>query len=266
MSISPLATVHPDAQIGTNVTIESGAWIAADVVIGNDTWIGPNAIVMTGARIGKRCKIYPGAIISGDPQDLKYRGEKTETFIGDDTIIREYVTIHRGTADKWMTKIGNNCLIMAYCHVAHDCIVGDRCIFSNNSTLAGHIVVEDDVTIAGLCAVQQFMRIGAHSFIAGSSLVRKSVPPFTRVAREPLTYMGVNSVGLSRKGYSQDTINEIQDIYRTLYLRKLNVSDAITVIKSEFSPSAVRDQILTFVEDQAVKGIVRGPGDDIIAY
>jgi UDP-N-acetylglucosamine acyltransferase len=259
MPIHPFAYVHPEAQVHESAVIEAGAWIGDNVVIGAHTWIGPHAIIMDGSRIGEHCKIYPGAVISGDPQDLKYKGEKTLTIIGDYTTIREHVTINKGTEDKLKTQIGNHCLVMAYCHIAHDCIIGDHCIFSNNSTLAGHIIVEDYVTVAGLAAIQQFLRIGQYAYVAGGSMVRKSVPPFVRAAREPLSYIGVNSVGLTRRGFSQEQVNNIHEIYRRLYLSKTNVSDALVMIESEFEPTSERDAILTFIKETAVKGIIRGP-------
>ena len=176
----PLANIHPDARIGNNVRIEPFATIAADVEIGDDCWIGPNAVIMDGARIGKGVQIFPGAIISSVPQDLKFAGEKTSTIIGDYTVIREYATVSRGTADRFKTEIGNHCLIMAYVHVAHDCIIGNHCIIANSVQLAGHVIIEDFVVIGGTSAVHQFVKIGAHAMVSGGSLVRKDVPPYTK--------------------------------------------------------------------------------------
>jgi len=211
-----LAYVHPGAKIADQVTIEPFVTIYGDVEIGEGTWIGSNVTIMDGARIGKNCRIFPGAVISAIPQDLKFAGEKTTVEIGDNTTIRECVTINRGTKDRWKTSVGNNCLIMAYCHVGHDCQIGNNCIFSNNTTLAGHVSIDDYVVLAGMVAVHQFCHIGAHAFVTGGSLVRKDVPPYVKAAREPLSYVGINSVGLRRRGYSSDQINEIQDIYRTI--------------------------------------------------
>ena len=255
--IQPLAYIHPQAKIAENVVIEPFVTIHKDVVIGEGTWIGSNATIMNGARIGKNCRIFPGAVISAVPQDLKFGGEDTLVVIGDNTTIRECVTINRGTVDKQHTKIGNNCLIMAYSHIAHDCIVGNNCIFSNNTTLAGHIEVGDYVILAGLTAVQQFVRIGSHSFVTGGSLVRKDVPPFVKAAREPLSYVGVNSVGLKRRGFSLDQINHILDIYRILFVRGYNVSKALSIIEAEIPVSDERDEIITFVRETG-RGIMKG--------
>jgi len=181
----PLAYVHPGAKIAKNVVIEPFSTIHNNVEIGEGSWIGSNVTIMEGARIGKNVSIFPGAVISAVPQDKKFQDEDTITEIGDNTTIRECVTINRGTSDKMKTKVGKNCWIMAYCHIAHDCIVGDNCVFSNNSTLAGHIVVGDYAVLAGMAAVQQFCSVGRHAFITGGSLVRKDVPPFVKAGREP---------------------------------------------------------------------------------
>jgi UDP-N-acetylglucosamine acyltransferase len=255
--IQPLAYIHPQAKIADNVVIEPFVTIHKNVEIGEGTWIGPNVTVMDGARIGKNCRIFPGAVISGAPQDLKYKGEETTVEIGDNTTIRECVTINRGTKDRWRTKIGNHCLIMAYCHIAHDCEVGDYCIFSNNTTLAGHITVGDYVVLAGMVAIHQFCNVGSHAFVTGGSLVRKDVPPYVKAAREPLSYVGINSVGLRRRGYSSDDINEIQDIYRTLFVKNFNVSAALDIIEAEKQPTEIRDEILDFIRNSN-RGIMRG--------
>lgn len=257
--IQPLAYIHPDAKIGANVVIEPFATIQGDVEIGEGTWIGSNVTIMDGARIGKNCQIFPGAVISGIPQDLKFEGEKTTAEIGDHTTIRECVTINRGTKDKWRTVVGSNCLIQAYSHIAHDCLVGDNCIFSNNSTLAGHITVGDYVVLAGMVAVHQFCHIGSHAFIAGGSLVRKDVPPFVKAAREPLSYAGINSVGLRRRGFSPGQINEIQDIYRVLFVNNTNLAKALDLIEAEYKPTEIRDEILDFIRSSN-RGIMKGFG------
>lgn len=255
--IHPLTYIHPDAKIGPNVKIDPFTTIHRNVEIGEGTWIGSNVTIMEGARIGKNCRIFPSSVISAIPQDLKYKGEDTRVVIGDNTTIRECVTINRGTTDRNKTVIGSNCLIMAYTHIAHDCIVGDYCIFSNNTTLAGHIVVGDHVILAGLTAVQQFVRIGSHSFITGGSLVRKDVPPYVKAAREPLSYVGVNSVGLKRRGYSIDKINHILDIYRILFVRGYNTSKALNIIETEIPVSDERDEIITFIRETG-RGIMKG--------
>ncbi|WP_298952692.1 acyl-ACP--UDP-N-acetylglucosamine O-acyltransferase [uncultured Nonlabens sp.] len=253
----PLAYVHPGAKIAKNVVIEPFTTIHNDVVIEEGTWIGSNVTIMEGARIGKNVSIFPGAVISAIPQDKKFEDEDTVTIIGDNTTIRECVTINRGTSDRMKTVIGKNCWIMAYCHIAHDCIVGDNCIFSNNSTLAGHITVGDYVVLAGMAAVQQFCQIGSHAFVTGGSLVRKDVPPFVKAGREPLSYVGINSVGLRRRGFDLEKIREIQDIYRILYQKNYNVSQGVEIIEAEMSATPERDEILEFIKNTK-RGIMRG--------
>jgi UDP-N-acetylglucosamine acyltransferase len=253
----PLAYVHPGAKIAKNVVIEPFTTIHNDVVIGEGTWIGSNVTIMEGARIGKNVNIFPGAVISAIPQDKKFEDEDTVTIIGDGTTIRECVTINRGTSDRMKTVVGKNCWIMAYCHIAHDCIVGDNCIFSNNSTLAGHITVGDHVVLAGMAAVQQFCQIGSHAFVTGGSLVRKDVPPYVKAGREPLSYVGINSVGLRRRGFELDKIREIQDIYRILYQKNYNVSQAVQIIEAEMSATNERDEIIEFIKNSK-RGIMRG--------
>lgn len=257
-NIHKLAYVHPDAKIADNVTIEPFAYVAADVEIGEGTWIGPNTTIYDGARIGKNCRIFNGASVSAVPQDLKYKGEATLTRIGNNTVIREGVTLNKGTTANNETSIGENCLIMAYVHVAHDCIIGDNCIIVNNVQLAGHITIDDWAMIGGTSAIQQFVRIGAHSFVTGGALVRKDVPPFTKAAREPLSYCGINSIGLRRRGFTNEQINDVADIYRTLYLRGYNTNQALDKIELEHNPSRERDEIVNFIRS-STKGILRGP-------
>jgi UDP-N-acetylglucosamine acyltransferase len=253
----PLAYVNPQAKVAKNVVIEPFVTIDKNVVIGEGTWIGPNVTIMEGARIGKNCKIYPGAVISAPPQDLKYNGEETTVIIGDNTTIREFVTINRGTKANMETVVGNNCLLMAYVHVAHDCVIGNNCILANAATLAGHINIDDWAIIGGLSAVHQFVNIGAHTMISGGSLVRKDVPPFTKSAREPLSYVGINSIGLRRRGFTSEKIKDIQDIYRIIFLRGLNTSQAIDMIEAEISATPERDEILSFIS-RSSRGIMKG--------
>jgi UDP-N-acetylglucosamine acyltransferase len=259
--ISPLAHIHPEAQIGNNVTIEPFAMVHKDTVIGEGTWIGSHACILDGARIGKNCKIFQGAVISGVPQDLKFAGEITTAEIGDNSVIREYVTINRGTIDKFKTVIGKNCLIMAYVHAGHDCIIGNNVIIGNATQLAGHVIVDDFAIFGGSCAVQQFIKIGAHSYIAGGSLIRKDIPPFVKAGREPVSYVGVNSVGLRRRGYTNEQISDIQETYRYLYLRKLNNTKALESIENQIRPSEERDEIVNFVR-QSEKGVMKGVYQD----
>mgnify|MGYP003575184089 CR=1 FL=1 len=259
--IQPLAYIHPQARIADNVVIEPFVTIHKDVVIEEGTWIGPNVTIMDGARIGRNCRIFPGAVISGIPQDLKFAGEETTVEIGDNTTIRECVTINRGTKDRWKTVVGKNCLIQAYCHIAHDCVVGDNCIFSNNTTLAGHITIGDYVVLAGLVAIHQFVKVGSHAFVTGGSLVRKDVPPYVKAAREPLSYVGINSVGLRRRGFTSEQINEIQDIYRTIFVKNHNMTTALDIIEAERQPTEIRDEILDFIRNSN-RGIMKGFRND----
>jgi UDP-N-acetylglucosamine acyltransferase len=259
MSHHPLSNVHPDAKIGRNVTIEPFATIQADVVIDDGCWIGSGAVIWDGARLGKNVKVFPGASVSSIPQDLKFAGEKTETFIGDNTIIREYVTISRGTSDKWKTAIGKNCLLMAYVHVAHDCIIGDHCILVNAVQVAGHVTIDDWAIIGGASALHQFVKVGAHVMVSGGSLVRKDVPPYTKAAREPLAYAGINTVGLRRRGFSPEKIAEIQEIYRYIFQKGLNNLKALDVVRNNIPPSPERDYIIRFIETSE-RGIMKGYG------
>jgi UDP-N-acetylglucosamine acyltransferase len=253
----PLAYVHPGAKIAKNVVIEPFTTISNNVIIGEGSWIGPNVTIMEGARIGKNCNIFSGSVISAIPQDLKFDDEDTTVVIGNNVTIRECVTINRGTKDKLRTVIGDNCLIMAYCHIAHDCVVGQNCIFSNNSTLAGHTTVGDHVVLAGMTAIHQFCSIGNHAFVTGGSLVRKDVPPFVKAAREPLSYVGINSVGLRRRGFTSDKITEIQNIYRILYQKNYNNTQAANIIEAEMEATPERDEILQFIKNSH-RGIMKG--------
>ena len=253
----PLAYIHPEAKIAQNVVVEPFTTIGKDVEIGEGTWIGSNVTILEGARIGKNCRVFPGAVVSAVPQDLKFEGEYTTVEIGDNTIIRECATISRGTKDKFTTKIGSRSLIMSYVHVAHDCIIGNNCILTNAVQLAGHVEIGDYAIIGGTSAVHQFVKIGAHVMISGGSLVRKDVPPYTKAGREPLGYLGINSVGLRRRGFTNEKIQEIQDVYRIIYLRGLNNTKAIDTVELEMQPSAERDQILGFLK-KSNRGIMKG--------
>jgi UDP-N-acetylglucosamine acyltransferase len=255
--ISPLANVSPKAKIGNNVTIEAFATVYEDVEIGDNTHIHPNAVIYPDTIIGTGNQIFPGAIIGVVSQDLKYKGEKSNTVIGNNNIIREYVTIHKGTADRMTTKIGNNCLLMAYVHVAHDCIIGNHVILANSVGLSGHITIEDHVIVEGMCGTQQFITIGAHSFIAGFSQVRKSVPPFVRVAREPLQFIGVNTIGLARRGFDKEIIKQIEDIYRLIFVRGHNMTNALELVEQEITDNDIRAQIINFIRSQK-DGIIKG--------
>ena len=256
--ISQMTQIHPDAKIGENVTIESFTTIYEDVEIGDGSHIGPNVTIYPGARIGKNVQIFPGSVISAVPQDLKFAGEYSTVEIGDNTVIRECVTIHRGTADKEKTVIGKNCLLMGYVHIAHDCIVGDHCIMANYSGLSGHNVLGDYVILEGAAGTQQFIHIGDHAFISGVTLIRKNVPPFVRAAREPISFVGINAIGLRRRGFSDDTIRLIEDVYRQLYVQNNTISSGIEAIRNEIPDCEIKSNILNFI-DASERGIIRGP-------
>lgn len=255
--MNQLSNVHPEAKIGENVVIEAFATVEKDVEIGDGSWIGPNAVIMNGARIGKNCKIFPGAVVAGIPQDLKFQGEYTTVEIGDNTVIRECVTINKGTAAKNKTTIGSNCLIMAYAHVAHDCILKNNVIIGNSTSLAGEVEVDNFAIISAMSGVHQFVRVGKNSFVQGMSKVGKDVPPYVLAGREPLSYAGLNSVGLRRKGFSNEEINQIQELYRIIYQKGLNTSDAIKQIESTYDASEYRDEIIEFIKNSK-RGIIKG--------
>lgn len=253
--------IHPEARIGKDVKVDPFSMIHENVEIGEGTWIGSHVTIYPGARIGKFCKIFPGAVISAVPQDLKFQGEDTLTIVGDYTTIREYVTINRGTKALGKTEVGSHNLLMAYVHVAHDCIVGNHCILANGATLAGHITISDYAIIGGLSAIHQFVQIGSHVMISGGSLVRKDVPPFVKAAHEPLSYVGINSVGLRRRGFSNEKIAEIQDIYRTIFVSGFSNSHAMEVIQTQTASTPERDLILDFIS-KSQRGLMKGYSRD----
>ena len=252
-----LAYIHPEAKIADNVTIDPFAWIGKDVVIGEGTWIGPNTTIMDGARIGKNCKVFPGAVVSAIPQDLKFNGEITTAEIGDNTTLRECVTVNRGTVSKGKTVVGTNCLLMAYVHIGHDCSLGNNIIISNSTNVAGEIIIDDFAIISGNVQIHQFVKVGAHVMISGGSLVRKDIPPFITAAREPVNYVGVNSIGLGRRGFSKERIIEIQNTYRYIYQKGLNTQQALEAIEKEVPQSDERDYIIKFVKSSE-RGISKG--------
>ncbi len=253
----PLSYIHPQAKIADNVVVEPFVTIHKNVEIEEGTWIGSNVTIMEGARIGKNCRIFPGAVISAIPQDLKFAGEESVVIIGDNVTIRECVTVNRGTKDKYKTVVGDNSMLMAYAHVAHDCIIGKNCILANNVNLAGHIVIDDFAIVGGISAVHQFVQIGKHSFISGGSLVRKDVTPYAKAAREPLSFVGVNSIGLRRRGYTSEQINHIQEIYRVLFIKGYNTSQAVDIIEAESPATDIRDEIVEFIRNSN-RGIMKG--------
>lgn len=254
--ISPLAHISSNAKIGNQVRIDPFAVINDNVTIGDNTHIMSHAVIDSGTTIGSHCTIFPGAVIGAVPQDLKFVGEETTTEIGDHTTIRECVTIHRGTKDKWKTVVGSHCLLMAYAHVAHDCILGDHVILANAVQLAGHVLVDDHAILGGLAGAHQFTHIGAHTYIAGHTVIRKDVPPYVKAAREPLSYMGINLVGLQRSGFSKETINEISEIYHVLFVEKHTTSAAISLIEKTFGDKPSSKVILNFVKSSKT-GIIK---------
>ncbi len=257
MSISPHAIVDPSAQIGTDVSIGPFAIVHGDVVIGDRSTIASHAVVHDGTRVGSDCQIHMGAVVGGDPQDLKYQGEETQLIIHDHVVIREYCTINRGTAAAQQTVIGAQALIMAYSHVAHDCQIGQYAIIANSVNLAGHVVVQDYGIIGGMSAVQQFVTIGESSFVGGGTLVRKDVPPYIKAAREPLSYVGVNTVGLRRRGFDLEQINRIKDVYRSIFVKHKNVTIGMEEAEAILPESDEKDKIVSFIQSSE-KGLLRG--------
>jgi UDP-N-acetylglucosamine acyltransferase len=256
--ISPLAHIHPNARIAENVIIDPFAVIHEDVAIGEGTHIMSHAVVMDGSLIGKKCIIFPGAVVGAIPQDLKFVGEKTFVEIGDNTTLRECVTVNRGTKATGKTTVGSDCLLMAYAHVAHDCVLGDHVILANAVQLAGHVEVGDYAILGGLSGAHQFTRIGTYTYIAGNSVIRKDIPPYVKSAREPMSYVGINIVGLQRSRFDKKIIEEISDIYHILFVEKHTTTAALDIIESKFTPSPVRDSILQFVKSSKT-GIIRRP-------
>lgn len=256
-NVDKFTSIHPEANLADSVTVGPFSTIHENVEIGEGTVIDSNVTIFPGARIGKNCHIFPGAVISAIPQDLKFAGEDSVTIIGNNTTIRECVTIHRGTASKGKTIVGNNCLIMAYSHIAHDCVIGNNIIIANASQLAGEVVVDDFAVIGGGSLIHQFCHIGCHVILQGGVRVGKDIPPFVKAAREPVAYTGINSVGLHRRGFSEEAIEIITETYRKIYFSRLNVSDAVAYIRTEMSSSPERETILTFIENSE-RGIVRG--------
>lgn len=254
--IDSFARVHPDAQIGENVTIEAFAFVAADVVIGDGCWIGPGAVIMDGARLGKNCKVFTGAVVSGIPQDLKFKGEKTTCELGDNNVVREGATINRGTAARGRTLIGNNNLIMSTAHVGHDCVIGNNNVLVNAVLLAGEVEIGDWVILGGQTAVHQFCRIGSHAMTGGGSLVGKDIPPYVKAAHLPLAFVGANFIGLRRRGFSPEKVNQIQDIFRILFQSGFAYNKACDIIEQQLPQSEERDEIIEFVRTSR-RGILK---------
>lgn len=245
------------AVLGNNIQIGNSVTIEQDVVIGDNTQIGNNVTILSGSRIGKNCQIHSNAVLGGIPQDLKYNGEYTLLEIGDNNIIREFVTINKGTVSKGKTCIGDSNLIMSNAHIGHDCVIGSNCIIGFSVGMAGEVVVEDWVNISGLTAIHQFSVIGEHAMISGLSRIVKDVPPYVIAAHEPLRFAGINTVGLKRKGFDSLKIDELRLIYRVLFQEKRNTKFALEIINEEFEKTVERDKILNFVR-QSKRGIIKG--------
>ncbi len=255
--IHQLACVHPDAKIASDVEIGPFVTIDKNVEVGAGTRIGSNAVILEGTRIGENCNIFPGAVIGAVPQDLKFHGEESLVIVGNNTTVREFVTIHRGTASKGRTVVGDNCLIMCYCHVAHDCVVGNNVIMSNATQLAGEVVVDDYAILGGGTLVHQFTHIGKHIMVQGGTRITKDIPPYAIVGREPAAFAGINIIGLRRRGFTNEQIAAIQDVYRMIYSSDRNVTDALAAVEAELPVSAERDEIVDFIRSSS-RGIVRG--------
>lgn len=253
--ISNLAYVHPEAVIGQNVTIEPFAYIGSDVVIGDDCYIGPNSQVLPGTRMGKGCKVF-GAILGGEPQDLKFKGEYTTLEIGDYNTFREACTINRGTAAKGKTVIGSHNLFMACSHIGHDVVVGSHCVIVNAVLVAGEVEIGDWAILGGNSAVHQFVRIGEHAMISGGSLVSKDVPPYVKAARNPLAYVGANFIGLRRRGFTSEKIAEIQEIFRIMFQSGYAYGRACGIVEESIAPSPERDLIVEFVRNSK-RGVIK---------
>ena len=249
--------IHPDAKIGKDVTISPFVTIYEDVVIGDGTYIHPNVTLYPGARIGKNCKIFPGVTVAAVPQDLKFNGEYTTAEIGDNTTLRECVTVHRGTASKGRTVVGNNCLLMAYCHVAHDCELGNNLIISHATQLAGEVVIDDNTVIGGGTLVHQFTHIGSYAMIQGGTPVNKDIPPYVMAARSPISFVGLNIVGLRRRGFTNEQIATLQEIYRRIFNSDSNMTDALNAIEAEIPASPERDYVLSFIRNSS-RGVIKG--------
>lgn len=253
----PLAYIHPQAKIAKNVVIEPFVTIEKNVEIGEGTWIGPNVTIMEGSRIGKNCRVFPSAVIGAIPQDLKFNGEDSLAIIGDNVTIRECVTVNRGTEDRNKTVIGDNTLLMAYVHIAHDCSIGNNVILANSTNLGGHVDIDDFAILGGGTLVHQFCHIGKHVMLSGGALVNKDIPPYVKAGRDPISYIGINSIGLRRRFYPPEKIQEIQELYRIIYLKGMNNSQAVNYIEAEVKVSKERDEIISFIQDSK-RGIMKG--------
>ncbi len=254
--VSELAFVHPGAKLGENVTVEAFAYIADDVVIGEGTWVGPHATVLAGTRMGKNCKIHPNAVVGGVPQDLKFRGEYTTLEMGDNNTVREGASLNRGTAARGKTVIGSNNLFMACCHVGHDCVIGDYCVIVNNVLLAGEVEVGDWVVFGGQGGAVQFSRIGSHVMVGAGTFVNKDIPPFVKASHEPIQYAGANTIGLRRRGFTDEQVHNIQEIFRIIFQSGYTYGKACDIVMEQFAESTERDAIINFIKESK-RGILK---------
>lgn len=254
--ISPLASIHPEAIIGENVEIGPFVFIDKNVVIGNNNKIMPNATILYGSRIGNGNTIFPGAVIGGIPQDLKFKGEETTAEIGDNNVIRENVTVNRGTAAKGKTVVGNNNLLMEGVHVAHDAIIGNGCIIGNSTKMAGEIIIDDSAIVSANVLMHQFCHVGSQVMIQGGSRFSKDIPPYIIAGREPISYCGINIIGLRRRGYSNEAIDNIHNAYRLIYQSGLNTSDALKKIEEELPKTDEVEYIVNFIRNSG-RGIIK---------
>ena len=255
MSIHPTAVIHDSVQIGENVKIGPYSIIEQDVVIEDGVEIRSNVMVGENTTLRSNCRLFHSAVVGEIPQDLKFEGENTTTVIGENTVIREFVTIHRGTEDREKTVIGRNCLLMAYVHVAHDCLIGDNVILANAVNLAGHVTIEDYASLGGIVPVHQFVNIGAHCYIGGGYRVSKDVPPYILASSEPLSFSGLNVIGLRRRGFTQENRTLIKRAYRLIFRSDMNTSEAIKKIKAEFPQTEEIEHILDFYE-KSERGVI----------
>jgi len=250
------AVVHPEAQLGTDVVVGPFAIIEKEVQIGDKTEIGPHAIIADGTTIGNNCRISAGAVLGTQPQDLKFENEKTFVVIGDNTTIREYATVNRATSHSYYTRVGDNCLLMAYSHIAHDCQIGNHVVIANAVNMAGHVIIEDYVGVGGMTAIHQFVRIGAHTFIGGGYRVPKDVPPYILAMGEPLTFGGLNQVGLKRRGFSDETLSILKKAYRIIYRSKLIFKDALIEVENSLPKIPEIEHLLKFLKESE-RGVIR---------
>jgi len=254
-NVHPSAIIDPSAELGREVHVGPGAIVGPQCTLGDGVVLGPRAVLERNVRLAAGVKVGVGSVIGGDPQDLKWRGEETWVEIGERTVVREYATINRATSHSWVTRVGADCFIMSYVHLAHDCALGDGVLISNATQLAGHVVVEDRAIISGLCAFHQFVRVGRHAFVGGCSRVAKDVPPYVKAVGNPVKLYGLNSVGLQRSGFDEATLRDLKRAYRLFFNSDLNLSQAMTRAQTELTPGVEVAHFLAFLE-QSARGVV----------